>query len=59
MKGLVKDISDILSVIAMAPSECSDCVAFCTEGRITCECRGDFHPQTCEYSSCYKSEGEE
>lgn len=58
-KGFVKDILDILSAVATAPPECSECVAFCAEGRISCECRGDFHPKTCEHSSCYKAESED
>jgi hypothetical protein len=58
MKGFAKDILDIVSAVTIAPPECSECVAFCAEGRISCECRGDFHPKTCEYSSCYTAESE-
>lgn len=53
MNGKTKDIMSILSAVAIAPPECSECVAYCAEGRMSCECRGDFHPKTCEYSSCY------
>ena len=49
----VKDVMRILSSVAIAPPECAQCVAFCTEGRISCECRGDFHPDTCENSLSY------
>lgn len=59
MEGFIKDISAIFSAVAIAPPECSECVAFCAEGRISCECRGNFHPKTCEYSSCYTVESEE
>lgn len=52
--GKIKDMMDILSAVVVAPPECSECVAFCAEGRISCECRGDFHPDTCEYSLCYE-----
>lgn len=56
MNGFKKDIVSILSTVAQAPPECANCVAFCTEGRISCECRGDFHPDTCEYSSCFEED---
>lgn len=59
MKGFVKDTLNIISAVAIAPPECSDCVAFCEEGKISCECRGDFHPKTCEHSSCYNAESED
>ena len=59
MDGNTKDIIRILSAVAMAPPECSECVAFCAEGRISCECRGDFHPKTCEYSVCYEESDDE
>lgn len=49
---------EIISAIAYAPPECSECVAFCQEGHISCECRGDFHPKTCEHSSCYEESEE-
>jgi len=58
MQGRTKDIMGILSAVATAPAECSECVAFCAEGRISCDCRGDFHPKTCENSSCYEEERE-
>lgn len=58
MNEKTKDIMSIISAVAIAPLECSDCVAYCAEGRISCECRGDFHPKTCEYSSCYVESGE-
>ena len=58
MDGKTKDIMGIISAVAIAPPECSDCVAYCEEGRISCECRGDFHPKTCEYSSCYEESEE-
>ncbi len=58
MDGKVKNIMGILSAVAVAPSECSECVAFCAEGRISCDCRGDFHPKTCE-NSLYYNESEE
>ena len=58
MEGFKKDILAIFSAVAVAPKECAECVAYCAEGRISCECRGDFHPRTCEYSSCY-SESED
>jgi hypothetical protein len=58
MDGKTKDMMGIISTVAIAPPECSECVAYCAEGRISCECRGDFHSKTCEYSSCYEeSEG--
>ena len=53
MNGYTKDTLAILSAIKCAPPECADCVAFCAEGHISCECRGDFHPETCECSSIY------
>ena len=56
IKGKAKDIIEILSAVSIAPPECEECVSFCAEGRISCECCGDFHPETCEYSSY--SEGE-
>lgn len=59
MDRKTKDIMSIISAVAIAPLECSDCVAYCAEGRISCECRGDFHPKTCEYSSYYEKRGEE
>ena len=59
MDGNTKDIIMILSAVAMAPPECSECVAFCAEGRISCECRGDFHPKTCEHSLCYEESDDE
>ena len=59
MNELRKDIVLILSAVAQAPPECADCVAFCAEGRISCECGGDFHPNTCEYSSCFEEEENE
>jgi hypothetical protein len=59
MDGITKDIMGIISAVTIAPQECSECVAFCAEGRISCECRGDFHPKTCEHSSCYELESEE
>ena len=43
----------ILSAVAMAPPECERCISFCAEGRISCECQGDFHPDTCENSLSY------
>ena len=54
MNGFAKDVLPIFSAIATAPPECEDCVAFCAEGRISCDCRGDFHPKTCEHSACYE-----
>lgn len=53
-----QEILSILTAISKAPQECSDCVAFCQEGHISCECRGDFHPKTCEHSSCYEESEE-
>jgi hypothetical protein len=58
MKGIEKDILPIWSAVMIAPPECSECVAFCAEVKISCECRGDFHPKTCEHSSCYELESE-
>ena len=54
MDGKRKDMLGFLSAVLHAPSECSECVAFCQEGHISCECRGDFHPKTCEHSLCYE-----
>ena len=51
-----KDVVCILSAVATAPPECEQCVSFCAEGRISCECRGDFHPDTCENSLSYLEE---
>ena len=59
MDGKTKDIMEILLAVAMSPPECSECVAFCAEGRISCECRGDFHPKTCEHSLCYEESKDE
>lgn len=56
--ALQKDILSILSVITKAPPACAECVAFCQEGHISCNCRGDFHPETCECSSIYKESEE-
>lgn len=56
IKGKTKDIIEILSAVSAAPPECEECVSFCAEGRISCECYGDFHPDTCEYSSCAEDE---
>ena len=53
MSGKVKDVVCVLSAVAKAPPACEQCVAFCAEGRISCECRGDFHPDTCENSLSY------
>jgi hypothetical protein len=58
MKGFTKDIVAVFSAVAVAPPGCADCVAYCAEGRISCDCRGDFHPQTCENSSCYEESEE-
>lgn len=49
-----ESVFGILSAVSKAPPECSECVAFCQEGHISCECRGDFHPKTCEHSSYYE-----
>ena len=51
-----RDVVCILSAVATAPLECEQCVSFCAEGRISCECRGDFHPDTCENSLSYIEE---
>lgn len=56
MNGKAKDIIDILSAVATAPPECERCVSFCAEARISCECRGDFHPNDCEHSLSYKED---
>lgn len=59
MNEMTKDTLRLLSAIAIAPPECEQCVSFCEEGRISCECRGDFHPKTCEHSLCYEESEEE
>lgn len=59
MNGKTKDIIGIISAVSIAPLECSECVAYCAEGRISCECRGDFHPKTCAYSLCYEEQNDE
>ena len=59
MSGFEKDVLNILSAVAQAPPECEQCVSFCAEGNISCDCRGDFHPKTCEYSLAYVEESED
>ncbi len=58
MNTKMKDMFNLLSAVAVAPPECSECVAYCAEGNISCECRGDFHPKTCECSLCEDGEKE-
>jgi hypothetical protein len=53
MDAITKDMLSILTAVAAAPPECAQCVSYCAEGMISCDCRGDFHPKTCENSSCY------
>lgn len=50
---ITKEVMSIFSAVKEAPPACAECVAFCAEGRISCECRGDFHPNTCEHSLSY------
>lgn len=52
-----KEIMDIFSSIAQFPPECSDCVAFCAEGRISVPCNGDWF-KGCENRSDYIKEAE-
>lgn len=39
----IDDCIDIFSALMKAPEECSDCVAFCQEGHISCPCNGDWN----------------
>lgn len=58
MNAKIKGMLNVLSAVAVAPPECSECVTYCAEGNISCECRGDFHPETCEHSLCEDGEEE-